>query len=203
MQVSGLLPRDDAEAWAAELSAEASQSNSFSENLAHTQIAGAEALNDGGRFAELTKRLAPLMVRFGEELLGETLEWRIKELWANVLDKGGRQAIHNHANSMISAIIYLTEVHDSARTQFHRAVGSTEFVLSNDNPRAKQGPYNGRKWLGPPPQPGDAVLYPSYLLHEVPENLGERRVTIAVNAIPTRLDSWGYALALDVAHKDT
>ncbi|MBI2733849.1 MAG: hypothetical protein HYX44_11275, partial [Aquabacterium sp.] len=46
----------------------------------------------------------------------------------------------------------------------------------------------------PAPQPGDLVLFPSYLMHAVPPNEGERRITLALNAIPVRLDSWGYAV---------
>ena len=42
--------------------------------------------------------------------------------------------------------------------------------------------------------PGDMVLFPSYLMHAVPPNAGERRVTLSFNAIPTRLDSWGYII---------
>jgi hypothetical protein len=47
----------------------------------------------------------------------------------------------------------------------------------------------------PKAEPGDVVLYPSYLLHEVPPNQGERRMTLALNAIPDRLDSWGYRIS--------
>ena len=53
----------------------------------------------------------------------------------------------------------------------------------------------GRKWIGPPPGPGDLLLFPSYLLHEVPPNHGGLRVTLAFNAIPHRLDAWGYAVS--------
>jgi hypothetical protein len=32
-------------------------------------------------------------------------------------------------------------------------------------------------------------------MHAVPTNPGPRRITLALNAIPTRLDSWGYAIS--------
>ena len=48
--------------------------------------------------------------------------------------------------------------------------------------------------MSPHPEPGDAVLFPSYLMHAVPPNAGERRVSLAFNAIPSRLDSWGYTI---------
>jgi hypothetical protein len=31
-------------------------------------------------------------------------------------------------------------------------------------------------------------------MHAVPPNRGERRITLAFNAIPLRLDSWGYVV---------
>jgi ectoine hydroxylase-related dioxygenase (phytanoyl-CoA dioxygenase family) len=45
------------------------------------------------------------------------------------------------------------------------------------------------------PEPGDVVLFPSYLMHAVPTNPGGRRITMAFNAIPTHLDSWGYRIS--------
>jgi hypothetical protein len=45
------------------------------------------------------------------------------------------------------------------------------------------------------PRPGDLILFPSYLLHEVPLNHGGERVTLAFNAIPHRLDAWGYGVS--------
>lgn len=41
---------------------------------------------------------------------------------------------------------------------------------------------------------GDLILFASYLLHAVPRNEGPQRISIAFNAIPERLDSWGYTI---------
>jgi len=46
----------------------------------------------------------------------------------------------------------------------------------------------------PAPEPGDMVLFPSYLMHAVPPNKGGRRITLSFNALPTQLDSWGYVV---------
>jgi len=61
------------------------------------------------------------------------------------------------------------------------------------------GPYNADKWISPAPQPGDVMLFPSYLMHAAPSNPGERCIAMAFNAIPTRLDFWGYAIAFSNA----
>ena len=128
-------------------------------------------------------------------MFGERLGWSLKEMWVNVLDTGGRQAMHNHANSFISGVAYLTPTHPDSRTVFMKSPGGTEFSFKNDHAGVVTGPYNADKWISPAPEPGDIVLFPSYLMHAVPPNPGERRITLAFNAIPTRLDSWGYKIA--------
>ena len=50
------------------------------------------------------------------------------------------------------------------------------------------------KWVSPAPEPGDMVLFPSYLMHAVPPNQGERRITLSFNAIRTQLNSWDYVI---------
>jgi uncharacterized protein (TIGR02466 family) len=112
----------------------------------------------------------------------------------NVLEPGGRQSIHTHANSFISGVLYLTQPHPSANIVFHKSLGGTNFIFSNHNRNARINPYNGSKWMMPEITPGDLVMFPSYLLHEVPANQGERRISIAFNAVPDRLDNFGYAV---------
>jgi hypothetical protein len=116
-------------------------------------------------------------------------------LWVNVLDTGGRQAVPNHANSFASGVSYLTETHPDARTVFMKSPGGVEFSFKNDHAGTGTGPYNADKWISPAPAPGDLVFFPSYLMHAVPTNPGARRITLSLNAIPTRLDSWGYRIA--------
>ena len=119
----------------------------------------------------------------------------MKEMWVNVMDRDGRQAMHNHANSFVSGVVYLTPSDDSARTVFMKSPGGTDVVFRNDHARMTPGPYSADKWVSPSPAPGDAVFFPSYLMHAVPTNPGARRITLAFNAIPTHIDSWGYKIA--------
>jgi ectoine hydroxylase-related dioxygenase (phytanoyl-CoA dioxygenase family) len=103
--------------------------------------------------------------------------------------------MHNHANSFISGVAYLTPTHPGSSTVFMKSPGGVDFSFKNDHSGATLGPYNADKWVSPVPAPGDIVLFPSYLMHAVPTNAGERRITMAFNAIPSRLDSWGYRIA--------
>jgi hypothetical protein len=168
------------------------RANSSSPNLSHTALLKP---SDSPLLVDAAAALAPLLPEFGALLFGEKLGWSLKEMWVNVLDTGGRQAMHNHANSFISGVVYLTPTHPDARTVFMRSPGGTDFAFRNDHAGVTTNSFNADKWISPQPDPGDVVLFPSYLMHAVPQNTGERRITLAFNAIPTHLDSWGYRIS--------
>ena len=168
--------------------------NSSSPRLSHTQTLHPR---DNPLLGEASTLIGPKLVDFGALLFGERLPWSIKEIWVNVLDTGGRQAMHNHANSFVSGVVYLTPTHASSCTVFMKSPGGTDFIFRNDHARVQGGEFNSDKWISPQPEVGDLVLFPSYLMHAVPPNEGARRVTLSFNAIPARLDSWGYTISLD------
>jgi uncharacterized protein (TIGR02466 family) len=169
----------------------ATSDNNSSANLSHTSMLRPK---DSPLLAKAAELIAPKLVDFGVHLFGERIRWLLKEMWVNVLDTGGRQAMHNHANSFVSGVVYLTPTHPSSQTVFMKSPGGTEFLMKNDHARTAPGEYSADKWISPAPDPGDMVLFPSYLMHAVPPNQGERRITLSFNAIPTQLDSWGYVI---------
>ena len=192
MRVAGALDRKLVASLVEHFSAQAGQANNSSALLVHTTMLKP---SDSPLLVSAAAAMTPLLGEFGALLFGERLGWSLKEMWVNVLDTGGRQAMHNHANSFISGVAYLTPTHPEARTVFMKSPGGTDFSFKNDHAGAVTGPYNADKWISPAPEPGDIVLFPSYLMHAVPPNPGERRITLAFNAIPSRLDSWGYKIA--------
>ena len=171
--------------------ARATRDNSSSPSLSHTEMLKP---SDSPLLGEAATLIAPKLVDFGAHLFGEKLRWMLKEMWVNVLDTGGRQAMHNHANSFVSGVVYLTPTHSGSQTVFMKSPGGTEFMFKNDHKGMTPSAYNADKWISPAPEPGDMVLFPSYLMHAVPPNQGERRITLSFNAIPAQLDSWGYAV---------
>jgi hypothetical protein len=173
LRAPGVLPRPLVDGLIQYFVAQAKQDNNTSPGLTHTQM-----LKPGD---------SPLFI-------GERMGWALKEMWVNVLDTGGHQAMHNHANSFISGVVYLTPTHPSSQTVFMKSPGGVDFAFKNDHAGIEPGPFNADKWISPAPAPGDMVLFPSYLMHAVPPNRGERRITLAFNAIPLRLDSWGYVV---------
>ena len=191
MRVPGALERALVAGLVEHFSAQARQMNNSSANLVHTTMLKP---SDSALLVTVATAITPLLCEFGALLFGERLPWSLKEMWVNLLDTGGRQAMHNHANSFISGVAYLTPTHPDSRTVFMKAPGGTDFSFKNDHAGIVSGPYNAEKWISPQPEPGDIVLFPSYLMHAVPPNPGERRITLAFNAIPTQLDSWGYKI---------
>lgn len=167
------------------------ETNLRSDQLFHTSVAN--PLEDAlfSRVAELAN---PKLIDFGFMLFGERLNWTVKEMWTNVLEGGGSQTMHSHANSFISGVFYLTPSHPGSRTVFIRPPGGFEYSFRHHTREAAMGPFNAGKYMLPEAEPGDLVLFPSYLYHEVPKNQGDQRVTIAFNAIPDRLNCWGYEI---------
>jgi uncharacterized protein (TIGR02466 family) len=175
----------------AQFTAQATRDNNSSANLSHTEMLQP---SDSPLLAEAAALIAPKLVEFGLHLFGDRLHWLLKEMWVNVLDSGGRQAMHNHANSFISGVLYLTPTHPGSQTVFMKAPGGSDFMFKNDHAGVTPGEFSADKWISPTPEPGDMVLFPSYLMHAVPPNKGERRITLSFNAIPSQLNSWGYVI---------
>ena len=192
LRAPGTLPRLLVDALVAHFSGMDINENNSSAKLSHTAVLKP---GDSPLFIEAAGFITPKLVDFGALIFGERMGWSVKEMWVNFLDAGGRQAMHNHANSFASGVVYLTPTHPDSRTVFMKSPGGSDFAFKNDHARMTPGPYNADKWISPQPEPGDLVLFPSYLMHAVPPNPGERRITMAFNAIPSRLESWGYGIS--------
>jgi uncharacterized protein (TIGR02466 family) len=171
------------------------KSNHHCASLSHSELLKPES---DKLLEQTTALLTPKIADFGELLFGERQDWLIKEIWVNVMATGGAQRLHNHANCFVSGVIYLTECHSSTCTVFQKIRGDRDFVFTNAHQETRQGPFNAEKWIAPPPEPGDVIFFPSYLFHEVPVNQGGLRISMAFNAIPERLNSWGYSIGLTV-----
>jgi uncharacterized protein (TIGR02466 family) len=191
MRVEKLLSDDLIRLLVDETTTSITNANAKSDQLSHTEIMNPHAKKS---FRQASKLILPKVAEFGALLFGENLEWSIKEIWVNLLETGGRQSIHTHANSFVSGVLYLTNPHPSTNLVFHKSLGGNDFIFSNQNKNVKFGQFNGNKWAMPTIAAGDLLLFPSYLLHEVPTNQGERRISVAFNAIPARLDSFGYTV---------
>src|SRR5262245_46391103 len=80
------------------------EKNLRSDQLFHT---GVMSPTDNSLFRQMVDAAAPKLVEFGLLLFGERLNWTVKEMWSNVLETGGSQTLHSHANSFVSGVFYL------------------------------------------------------------------------------------------------
>lgn len=192
IRVPELLERSQALALGNRLAKMTALENVKSALLSHSRILspGADPALD-----DLVSLVGPHLQVFGELVFGESLRWLVKEMWVNVLHTGGLQSPHNHANCFASGVLYLSECHTSTRTLFTRSGGGTEFVFRNTHAGTQNNRFNSEKWAAPQPNPGDLIIFPSHLMHEVPVNLGLERVSLAFNALPHQLDAWGYTVS--------
>jgi len=194
MRVKGFLSESQIAKIAGSSAAPGTVTNARSQLLSHTEVMDPKANPIYQTIADLAQ---DYLRDFGFLLFGENLKWTIKDMWTNVLSGGGHQSLHSHANSFISGVIYLTDIHPSAHTVFHNSMGGRHFVFSNTHESSAVTPYNGDQWVANECQRGDLILFPSYMLHAVPKNEGTRRVSIAFNALPDRLKSWDYAITFN------
>lgn len=167
------------------------EDNAGTNLLSHTEMVDPRSEE---LFVDVAQAVMPEIGKFGELLFGDRLDWTVKEMWMNVLDPGGSQFMHSHANSFVSGIVYLSDQHPSTRTVFMRNAGGNDFVFKHDASDEAVNEFNADRWIVPEVGPGDLVLYPSYLLHGVPPNQGARRFSLAMNAIPNRLKSFDYEI---------
>src|SRR5262245_9733427 len=126
-----VLPREATSGLVQHFSRLASEENNSSANLAHTKMLQP---GDSPLLVEVASMITPKLIEFGVLLFGERIGWSIKEMWVNVLDPGGRQAMHNHANSFISGVVYLTRTHPESTTVFMKSPGGLDFSFKNDHP---------------------------------------------------------------------
>src|SRR6188508_1111409 len=129
-------------------SALALEANKASGNLSHTEMLRP---GDSPLLVEAATLITPKIVDMGALMFGDRLDWAIKEMWVNVLDTGGLQAMHKHANSFVSGVVYLTATHPASQTVFMKSSGSTEFVFKHEHASITPTPFNADRWVSPAP----------------------------------------------------
>jgi uncharacterized protein (TIGR02466 family) len=107
----------------------------------------------------------------------EDIELVITECWIARLNKFQRVRKHNHMNSVLSGIFYLTD-HDDISTNIYKenwfSRPNTSIRLSQKGREALKGSIHSKK--------GKLVLFPSHLIHDTDPNLSsDPRLTMVFN----------------------
>ena len=132
-------------------------------------------------FAQLKKRLDRHVNAFARALhldLGG-VKLSLDSMWINVLDPGGVHTGHVHPHSVLSGTYYV-------RTP----TGASALKLEDPRlplmmaapPRAEDAPEAEQTFVYIEPSAGEALMWESFVRHEVPPNLAKRaRVSVSFN----------------------
>jgi uncharacterized protein (TIGR02466 family) len=110
----------------------------------------------------------------------ETESIRVCSSWGNLLKPNDQTTKHNHANSYISGVFYLTDGSDIA---FHNNSVSDDFLFLTKIHTEENKPWTYGKYTIPC-SPKRIILFPSLLYHEIDKNVYHDRYSIAFNTIP-------------------
>jgi len=99
--------------------------------------------------------------------------------WGTRTPNGHKSTVHNHKNSYISGVYYLSK---GSNIRFFSPIAEEWYFLPSikfkeANPHTYQSYYIT-------PLPSLLLLFPSYLLHQIEENKGPDRFSISFNIIP-------------------
>jgi uncharacterized protein (TIGR02466 family) len=107
-----------------------------------------------------------------------SVEWDIRLLnfWANVNGHKDSNLPHNHPSSIMSGCYYV-ECNDlSGKIVFERPDMQQDYMGSSIKTKYTFGTYSFQ------PEPGDFVIFPSYLRHYVEQNMSNKeRISLAFN----------------------
>lgn len=143
----------------------------------------------------ITQRLldAPIFREVKEECERLTLQYvgiqghqvgsiSIASSWGNTLGRNHAIRVHQHPNSYVSGVFYLTE---GAPINFHNPLQTEDLFMVR--PLIAWDENNPHTWqvLRIPIKPGYLLLFPSRINHHVDGNDNDFRYSIAFNTMPT------------------
>jgi uncharacterized protein (TIGR02466 family) len=143
------------------------------------------SLTDLGWRFEIFKRLEAVLDRHVAAFV-EDLEFdlddkalKLEDLWINILPQGGVHTSHIHPHSVISGTTYVTIPEAASAIKFEdprlQMMMAAPARRKNVRPELKTFHYEQ-------PQPGDVLLWESWLRHEVPVNMAEdERISVSFN----------------------
>ena len=132
-------------------------------------------------FADMVKALDAHVAAFAKDLEFD-LEDRaltLEDIWINILPEGGTHSSHIHPHSVISGTTYVT-VPDGAGAL--KLEDPRHAMMMAAPARIKDAREELRPFVYVAPEPGDVLLWESWLRHEVPMNQSEDdRISVSFN----------------------
>lgn len=129
-------------------------------------------------FEQLEKQIKKHVKKYVEilEWNVDTKDLRISSMWANVMPQGAHHSFHLHPHSVISGTYYLQVPKGSSSLQLEDPRLSRRMAAPPLLEKTIQNHYSLS------PQPGDLVLFESWLRHQVPtQKVKQERISISFN----------------------
>ncbi len=132
-------------------------------------------------FQDLTKLLDAHVAAFIEDLhfdLGGK-EVTLDSLWINILPPGGVHTSHLHPHSIISGTTYVTMPEGASAIKFEDPRHPMMMAAPG---RTENAPRPLQPFIYIQPEPGEVLLWESWLRHEVPLNdADDERISVSFN----------------------
>lgn len=106
-------------------------------------------------------------------------ELQISNMWINVMPSQTTHSMHIHPLSVISGTFYIQVPKGSSPIKFEDP--RSECFMGSP-PRKKNAKLQNQRFVSIQPNPGDLILFESWMRHEVPaHNTSEERISISFN----------------------
>ncbi|WP_195819738.1 TIGR02466 family protein [Roseobacter sp. MH60115] len=132
-------------------------------------------------FKDLVKCLDKHVKSFAKDLafdLGDR-PLKLEDIWINILPPGGIHTSHIHPHSVISGTTYVAVPPGASALKLE---DPRLPMMMAAPPRHKDAPAELQTFRYIAPEPGDVMLWESWLRHEVPLNMAEEeRISVSFN----------------------
>ena len=132
-------------------------------------------------FAELVTLLDKQAAAFARQLHWDLTGGKLvlDSLWVNVLGEGGSHSGHIHPNSVISGTIYVAMPEGAGAIKFE---DPRLPMMMNAPPLSQDAPEDRSRFVYKMPEAGTALMWESWLRHEVIQNRSEEsRLSVSFN----------------------
>lgn len=110
-------------------------------------------------------------------------DFKISAMWANISDDNNRHALHTHANSYLSGVLYLNAPQPSPGN-----IGFKDPRYANDviSFEYEQGSIFGARTVEVQPKTGRLIIFPSWLMHGTKPGTfsNKKRISLSFNVMP-------------------
>lgn len=113
--------------------------------------------------------------------ISKNIEFKIVSSWINLTTKGGRHHPHVHPNSVISGVFNMSPNNELVFGE----MGGKPFSMWAME-LEEQNIFNSDSWIVESKDPGNVILFPSTMMHQVdPYSADTVRESISFNIMPT------------------